>query len=207
MQSALALNIVGTTTGETKASFINPDRLELLLEGMQETDAVEFKAAIPWDKNTFVKDILALSNTIDGGLIIIGVEDGTFARQGLSDELIATYDADRMRDQIAPYADPRVMFTRSVIADARGLKYVVIEVAPFEDIPVICARDGSDVHNGAIYYRSRARRAASARVSNSADMRDIIETSIARRHRQLRRIGFVPEPGEQYDFDTELGGL
>jgi predicted HTH transcriptional regulator len=186
---------------------MTPDRLELLLEGRQETDAVEFKAAIPWDKSTFVKDILALANIVDGGSIIVGVENGTFVRQGVGDELIATYDIDEMRDQIAPFADPRVMFTRSVIADTRGLKYVVIEVSSFEEIPVICARDGADVNRGVIYYRSRSRRPESARVSTSADMRDIIEASIARRSRQLRRIGFVPEPGEQYDFDAELGGL
>ncbi len=185
---------------------MTPDRLELLLEGRQETDAVEFKSAIPWDKNTFVKDILALANIIDGGSIIVGVDDGTFVRHGMGDDLIATYDIEQMRDQIAPFADPRVMFTRHIIADARGFKYVVIEVSPFEDIPIICARDGYDVQKGVIYYRSRSRRPESARVSNSADMRDIIEASIARRSRQLRRIGFVPPPGK-YDFDAELGGL
>lgn len=186
---------------------MTPDRLELLLEGKQETDAVEFKAAIPWDKNTFVKDILALSNTVDGGSIIVGVEDGTFVRQGVGDDLIATYDIDHMRDQIAPFADPRAVFTRHIITDAQGFRYVVIEVSPFDDFPVICARDGLDVHRGVIYYRSRSRRPESARVSNSADMRDIIEASIARRSRQLRRIGFAPEPSGQYDFDAELGGL
>lgn len=186
---------------------MTPDRLELLLDGKQETDAVEFKAAIPWDLKTFVKDILALSNIVDGGSIIVGVEDGTFLRRGVGDDLIATYDIDRMRDQIAPFADPRAVFTRHIITDTRGLKYVVIEVSSFEDVPVICARDGADVHKGIIYYRSRSRRPESARISNSTDMRDIIEASIARRSRQLRRIGVTPEPGEQYDFDAELEGL
>lgn len=38
-------------------------------------------------------------------------------------------------------------------------------------------------------------------------MREIIEASIARRTRQLRRIGFSPEHGKLYDFEAELGGL
>lgn len=186
---------------------MTPDRLELLLQGGEETDSIEFKAAIPWDKSTFVKDILALANIVDGGSIIIGVENGTFSRQGVTDEIVRTYDLDQMRDQIAPFADPRVVFSRSVIADKNGLKYVVIEVLPFEEIPVICARDGADVCKGVIYYRSRARRPESSRVSTSAEMREIVETSIVRRARQLRRMGFAPEPITQYDFDAELGGL
>lgn len=97
------------------------DRLELLLSGRQETDAIEFKAAIPWKRDTFIKDILAIANVVDGGLIIVGVEDGTFTRQGVRDEIIATYDIDQMRDQIAPYADPRVVFTRQIMEDAQGL--------------------------------------------------------------------------------------
>ncbi|MEP0404693.1 MAG: ATP-binding protein, partial [Lentilitoribacter sp.] len=175
--------------------------------GRQETDAIEFKAAIPWHKNTFVKDILAIANVINGGSIIVGVEDETFARQGVGEDLMATYNVDKMRDQIAPFADPRVIFTKQIMEDRQGLSYVVIEVSSFDDIPVICARDGLDVQRGVIYYRSRARRPESARISNTADMRDVIEASIARRTRQLRRIGFTAEPGEQYDFDAELGGL
>jgi hypothetical protein len=114
-----------------------------------------------------------------------------------------------MRDQIAPFADPRVIFSRQILEDAAGLQYVVIEVEPFEEIPVICARDGSDVSEGVIYYRSRARRPESARVSRSEDMREIVESAIARRSRQLQRIGFAPEGGAdlQQALDQELGGL
>lgn len=186
-----------------------PEVLESLLEGAQETDAVEFKAAINWNVSTFVKDILAMANIVDGGAIIIGVEDGTFQRQGLTPDQIATYDYDTMRDQIDPFADPHVIFTCQVIQDSNGLSYVVIEVAPFEEMPVICRRDGADVTVGTIYYRSRARRPASARVSRSEEMREIIESAIVRRSSSLRRIGFVPaeETAEKQLFDAELGGL
>jgi hypothetical protein len=132
-----------------------------------------------------------------------------FNRRGLTPEQIATYNSDIMRDQIAPFADPRVIFSRQILEDAAGLQYVVIEVEPFEEIPVICARDGSDVSEGVIYYRSRARRPESARVSRSEDMREIVESAIARRSRQLQRIGFAPEGGAdlQQALDQELGGL
>ena len=185
---------------------MSPETFDSILQGAQETDAIEFKAAIAWERNTFVKDILALANVRDGGFIIVGVEDGTFAKHGLTDDQVASFDIDIMRDQISPFADPRVVFTRQVLVDA-ALTFVIIEVSPFDDVPVVCARDGADVQAGAIYFRSRSRRPASARVARSEDMREIIEASIARRARGLKRAGFVPAVPDEHDFDTELGGL
>lgn len=69
---------------------MNTEDVEALLSGAEETDALEFKGAVPWDRNLFVKDILAMANVIDGGRIVIGVEDGTFRRLGLAPEQVAT---------------------------------------------------------------------------------------------------------------------
>jgi predicted HTH transcriptional regulator len=186
---------------------MNSDQLEQLIEGQQETDSVEFKAAMLWDHKSLIKDILALSNTIDGGVIIIGIEDRTFHRQGVTQEMIDSYDIDIMKDQVAPFADPRVVFSKKIVQDLGGLDYVVIEVSTFDDLPVICARDGTGLHAGTIYFRSRSARPASARVSNSSDLREILEASIVRRTRQLRRTGFVLAKSSQHDFESELGGL
>ena len=95
--------------------------IEALLTGAEETDVLEFKSAVPWDRNMFVKDILAMANVIDGGRIVVGVEDGTFRRLGLTPEQVATYRIDEMRDGMAPFADPRVVFRMDTVADASGL--------------------------------------------------------------------------------------
>ena len=186
---------------------MEPNEVEALLNGAGETDALDFKAAGTWDRKLFVKDILAMANVIDGGRIVVGVEDGTWARQGLTAEQAATYKIDEMRDGIAPFADPRVVFRIDVVQDAAGMSFAVIEVSPFEDVPVICARDGHDVKAGTVYFRSRRRRAESAPVSNSADMRDLVERAAALSARRLRRIGFVPEAEGGPDYDGELGDL
>lgn len=183
------------------------DELEAHLADARETDALEFKQGMPWDKAALVKDILALSNVADGGLIVIGIEDNPFARKGVSKDDISTYHAETMRDQIATYATPRVEFNVHIIKDQDSLEFVVIEVLPFEDIPIICAKSGSDVKRGEIYFRSRAKRPASARIERSEDMREIIETSISRRLNRLRRIGLVAPVSSGIDYDTELGGL
>jgi len=183
------------------------EELERHLEGARETPNLEFKCAIPWKRETFVKDILAMSNVLDGGIIIVGVEDETFIRQGLSPEIIKTYNLGNMRDGIAPFADPRVLFDLAIVSDASGKKFAVISVRPFEDLPVICRRDGLDVQAGTIYTRSRDRRPQSARVSTSSEMREIVERAAFLSARRLERIGFVPNIEVKYDYDSELEGL
>jgi predicted HTH transcriptional regulator len=181
--------------------------VEALLVGAEETDTLEFKAAVSWDRNLFVKDILALANVMDGGRIVVGVEDGTFARQGLTPDQEASFNNDIMRDAIAPFADPRVLFRSEAVEDAQGLRYIIIDVSPFEDIPVICHRDGADVRAGVIYFRSRTRRPASAPMSNSSEMRDLVERAAALSALRLSRIGFVPQAQPGPDYDAQLGGL
>ena len=185
---------------------MNTDELEALLEGAEETYALEFKTAMDWSQS-LIRDILAMANVQDGGRIVIGITDDTHARKGLSDDHIATYNTETIQDQVAAFADPRVEFRTEVVRDRQGLKFIVIDVRPFETIPVVCRRDGKDLNEGDIYYRSRTGRPASARVKRSSDMRDIIEVAMARSRQRLSRIGFVPKPDTGPDYDQELGGL
>lgn len=182
------------------------DQFEALLQGAEETANIEFKTAVDWSVRLFVKDILAMSNTLDGGKIIVGIEDRTLNRVGLSNAQIETFISDVMKDQVKPFADPLVAFRCDVVQDKDGLNFVVIDVNSFEEIPVICAKDGHDVNAGDIYFRPRSGRPRSERVTASTDMREIVEASVARRLHGLRKVGLV-SPSETYDFDAELGGL
>ena len=104
------------------------DQLEALLGGAEETDQLEFKGAMAWAKISLGRDILAMANVQDGGRIVIGIEDETYARQGLSDAQLASFVPDDMRDQIAEYADPEVVFSVKTPIDKHGKRYVVIDV-------------------------------------------------------------------------------
>ncbi len=185
------------------------DELEELLEGAQETPSLEFKRAMDWEPG-LIKDILAMANLQDGGRIVIGVEDATFLRQGLSEDQLQTYDTDIIRDRVATYADPFVELTCFRPFDRGGRQYVVIQVATFRENPVICRKDGgrnNELRAGDIYYRSPARRPRSARIDSSVDMRDLIELAAVRRMRRLNELGLEAPRPTAYDYNGELGGL
>ena len=183
------------------------DEFESLIGGAEETDKLEVKQAMDWAKVSLARDILAMANVQDGGNIVIGIEDETYARQGLTDAQLATYVPDEMRDQISEYADPEVIFSVRKPTDKNGRCYVVIAVSEFEELPVICKRDAQELQKGTIYFRSRTQKPQSARVSNSNDMRRIVERAIAKRGTRLREMGFSAAPVQENAFDTELGEL
>jgi predicted HTH transcriptional regulator len=188
------------------------DQLEEILETGAETQSVEFKDSCVWDLS-IVKDILAMANVRQGGVIIIGLEEikepeGTrYSRKGVSPECRKTYEVDRMKDQVSNFADPFVAFTVDFPRDRDGKEYVTIEVSSFEEIPVVCKKDGKDLYNGKLYYRNRNRRVESAPVSNATDMREIIMLAASRMMKRLGEFGFITLDTDRKKFDDELEGL
>lgn len=183
------------------------EELEALIEGQAESQNLDFKGECAWDAASFAKDILAMSNVQDGGTILIGVEDATWKRQGVSDQVEETYNFDKMKDEMSSFADPYVDFLIYKPKDRDKKQYVVIRVLPFREVPVICKRDSKQTKKGAIYYRNIDRRPESAIVSNAYDMRNIIEVAVARRMKRIRELGFTVETGDRERLDNELEGL
>jgi predicted HTH transcriptional regulator len=188
--------------------------LEAMLQGGIETPTLDFKAACDWKADSMAKDILAMANVQDGGYIIIGVEEGTtFIRQGITLKQKESFKLDIMRDQMARFADPRVVFTVEFPRDKDDREYAVIRVLPFDEVPVICAVGNGELRPGIIYYRNSDKRPESAPVSNAYDMRDIISTAAERMMRRLVAKGFTvhsaPSTAEQTHqaFKAERGEL
>ncbi len=183
------------------------EELEAKLEAQTETTTLEFKGDMPWEVQSLAKDILAMSNVQDGGYIIFGVEDGTFNRHGVSGVNKITFDLDIMKDQMSSFADPFVDFTVDFPKDKDGKEYAVVRVLPFRDIPVVCRKNGIDVKAGVVYYRNTNGRPQSATVSNSTDMRDIIEVATVRMMQRKSALGYVIQSGDKEKLDGELQGL
>lgn len=181
--------------------------LEEKLEGATETQTVEFKNSCDWSIRTFAKDILALSNVQDGGYIIIGVEDESFNRQGITNAQKETYKIDAMKDQMTAFADPHVNFILDFPKDRDGKEYAFIRVFQFEEVPVICRKDSADTKAGMLYYRNKNRRAESAPISNSYDMRDIVQLATIRMMQRKVELGFTVAASVKKKLDDELNGL
>jgi len=179
------------------------------LKGKEETQRVEFKSACIWDEKTFAKDILAMSNVQNGGYIIIGVDDSTFKPTGINSEIKNSYNIDIMKDQMTKYADPHVDFSIMTFQDESGKEYIVIKINQFEEIPVICRRDNpsAQVTKGKIYYRNRDRRVESASVSNSYDMRNIIELAIIRMFNRKKELGYNIKFSDEEKFEKEFNEI
>lgn len=148
-----------------------------------------------------------MSNLQDGGRIIIGIENGTFERKGIASEHKKTFDIDIMKDQMTAYADPHVDFHVKFIVDDDKKEYAIIRVLSFSEVPIICKRDSDDLKAGAIYYRNSNRRAESAIVSNSYDMRNLIELAAIRMMRKKVSLGYTVSSSVESQLDKELDGL
>jgi len=171
-------------------------QIEQLLEAGTETQRIDFKESCGWDVKSFAKDILAFSNIRDGGYIIVGVKETLqgFEREGILEEHKDTYVFDVMKDQMTSFADPCVNFRVDFPKDKGGIQYVVIYIHEFEEIPIICKRNSEDTKRSAVYFRNRDRRWESASVSNSYDMRDIIDRAAIKMMRRFNKLGLiVPE--------------
>jgi len=186
------------------------EELEQKIDGQAETPSLEFKGDSPWNSNKLVKDIIAMANVRDGGVIIIGVKEGKpgYIAEGVSKTNFATYDIDIMRDQVLKFTDPAVEFQVSFPVDSKSREYVVIKVFPFKETPIISQREiPGELKRHLIYYRNTDKRVESAPVSNSSDLRDIIETAAVRMMQRRKEFGFHIEPGITAILDKELADL
>src|ERR1035437_3942912 len=102
------------------------DELESILEARAESQSLDFKGDCSWNANKFAKHILAMSNLIDSGLIVIGIKDKTLERLGVSKPNLKTYNIDCMKDQMTKFADPFVDFILDFPKDKSDKQFVVI---------------------------------------------------------------------------------
>ncbi|MGR0329635.1 Putative DNA-binding domain-containing protein [Bacillus sp. bc15] len=190
-----------------------------LLYIQNESRNIEYKTTYNWNepshKAKITKTILAMSNIRDGGYLILGVrelENHTFSVDGMPQEHFELLNQDDLMSHINNYADPYVTFILHKF-DIDNKFFAIFEVMEFEQVPVICKRDGvANLQVGAIYTRSR-QMAATATVNNQAEMREIIDIAIEKGVRRLQQTIFRAglsielQQSEDEKFQKELGGL
>lgn len=195
---------------------------ERLIEHGKEERNLEYKQSMNWSdartKAKLTKCILAMANLRDGGDIVVGVgQDGEkFIPKGMEKDDFESFKQDDVSTYINNFADPYVKIEVVKKTILTNMCFVVIQVEEFEELPVICKRNGGEnLRQGAIYTRSR-RRHETSEVRDQSEMREIIEMAVEKGLRKLltriQRAGLLkmlgpPKSLDSERYDKELGEL
>lgn len=195
------------------------ERVNAALSLLAESRSIEFKGPEKWEalSSGLAKDILAMSNIRDGGIIIIGIEK-TGQILGLSKEQLETYDTDVMIDFVNKYASPSIAL--DIVAHKYQIENIservllIIQIREFEELPIICKKGNSDeLKQAGIYFRPIGK-PESRLIREESEMRELLEIAVEKKMRkwlvQQKRIGLNLEQTGQSNkdkFEEELGGL
>lgn len=140
------------------------DLVQSLLDSGGESQNLDYKRRIAWPTADYLKwglvqDVLAFSNTKDGGHILIGVEDSTGKVLGLTKDEAASWDQSKVYEAVKAHSSPVPTFLIQRAQMPDGSRLVLITVSEFLEVPHICSagvRVGNDeiLREGGIYVRT-----------------------------------------------------
>lgn len=180
----------------------------------------EYKASFPWNRRTdgetmarVAKTILAMSNLRDGGHIVIGVkedENGHGDPEGMQPAHLATFSYDLIADFVKQYAEPYARFNLDVVQEQEEA-FVILSVAGFDEVPVICRRSYGDVlSEGRVYVRPQSGRPRSEAVTAYIDMRELMDIGAEKRlRRYIEMISVASSPTDEDagQFEQQMEGF
>jgi hypothetical protein len=175
------------------------DELIRFIEAAGESTNIDAKGPMEWDGGEasagLTKDILALANSRDGGVIVVGKQEpqpGKFVLAGVSDAQATSFETTKVATWVNNHASPPVNLV-SYRQDHQDRTFIVIAVSEFHDVPVICAKQyelsvpGKSpkvlLRKGAVYVRTA--NAESAPLSSVEEMRQLIGLATTKRADQL----------------------
>ena len=185
--------------------------LELISAGEQPRN-IEIKRTLSWDNTNhrakIVKIILAMSNIRYGGFFILGFEEqgDNYKPVGIPQEDLEQLNYDLISAEVSKFADPFAVFRMESIPNPEDdTQYLVFTINEFDEIPVICKRNGAEnLKTGMIYTRSRGT-PATVIVPSQSEMREILrmatEKGIRAYFETTERAGLhveLPDFGEGY---------
>jgi hypothetical protein len=222
--------IGGTLRGTVRLKSYSGDKLQCMNDGgdnlstlvtlLREERHREYKRSESWDalKAAIAKTAMAMANTQDGGVIVVGVRresTGGYSAVGIESRHRETYDEDVVRDYANRFAEPRISI-RLTDFQVEGRDFLALEVPESEVMPVICTRDGdANIRAGALYIRPLGK-AETREPRTGFEIRELLDTAVRKEmQRELRRLqGYgllyplVPlVQDDRQKFDAQLRGL
>lgn len=154
-----------------------------------ETNNLDFKGPLAFvgaDRAELAKDIIAMTNTADGGIIVIGVNDDR-STTGLTREQVKSWDPTKIHDYLQKYCQPVPEVQVEIVKTGDG-SLAVLRVSEFKTQPVITTKqldraNGSQLFGaGVVLVREGV---ASTAIRSAESMRSLLERAIQRRSDQL----------------------
>ncbi|MBB2974474.1 hypothetical protein FHX49_000015 [Microbacterium endophyticum] len=197
--------------------MLSDDELSALIEVGVESRSIEFKGPGSTSSTDFVAIVaracIALANQRDGGHLVIGVADSDPGGEngGLeASHLQEWLSHDIVVAKINAYADPPLRMKLEEKHLPNGASVVVVEVAEFDQIPILSAKEFSGkIIRGQLYTRSMAKPESSASNTQN-ELREVLELAAEKQLqafiRTARRAGIAvgpSGPSEREKFAVE----
>lgn len=193
--------------------------IDLIEHGREERN-LEYKSSMDWKspftKAKVAKSTMAMANISGGGAIIFGVPEGPagFEAVGMDEGDFESFAQDDVMAHVNEYADPYVELTLSPVEQEDGKKFIVIQVREFEELPIVCKKEGEEhLRRGAIFTRSR-RKYETAEIGSQTEMREILRLAVDKEILSLRQRGILlshteiqSEEKDRISFEEQLAGL
>jgi predicted HTH transcriptional regulator len=199
---------------------INESIIEQILQGNSENLNLEFKSTFNFEENIWarerlIRSILAMSNTRDGGYILIGVKenaDKSLDLSGLDETHLKLFKTkvEDLKSKVESFSSSPVSYEIG-LGDYRGKKFILISVTEFMVNPLICRKNGEheDKHleEGSIYVRTLKDKPSSVKLTNPVDIQDFLERTSDKQILNLHKRGWKHDTenlkGSKSSFEKE----
>ena len=165
------------------------------MAGGAERRSVEFKESTAWKdmRCVLTRTIMAMANLKGGGKIIIGVKEGpgkTPDPVGMTRADFDSYNQDDIASFVNEYAEPSVAVMPRKITSG-GKHYVILDVSEYDEVPIVCKKDGrkacaGHLRRGSIYHRPKRKVESTDRFDYS-DMRELVDRAATKQHALMHR--------------------
>lgn len=151
----------------------------------QERIDLDFMGPMNWDdadpktKFGILKTVLGMSNIPSGGKVVLGVSErnGTFDFVGLTEEEVASFEQTKVVSFFAANTEGRIKVSVNRVS-VYGKRFVVLNVLPYEDIPVLSKHGEHGLRKGGLYVRTEA--AQTKLVETSEELRRVLHNCLFR---------------------------
>ena len=171
---------------------IKKNFIRQILQGNSENLNLEFKETFDfvkneWARERLIRSILALSNTRDGGYVVIGVrenQDKTFSPNGMKEEHLTIFKSklEDLKSKIESFSSSPVNYEIGIgkyEIEKEERDIILITVIEFILNPLICRKNGKHkdkiLEEGSIYVRTLKDKPSSIKLTNPIDIQDFLE--------------------------------